>query len=406
MAADEVLRPQRRGRGLSRRRGQPVKITDVEAIVVEKPSIDLTAADAMQDAFLVRVQTDEGIVGYGEGNHTPRAMKAILESPGSHSWSQGIKDLLLGQDPLQPEQLWRRIYRATAMSGRRGLLIAVLAALDVALWDIKGKAYGKPVYELLGGASGKPVVPYSTLYPGPCAWDDTLRWNAETIAQSLELGFRAIKLEPLEDCAPTNREVVELAEAARAIVGPDLDLLVDVGHRWQTAKEALRVLRRLEEHGVALIETPLWLDDVDGYRQLSDRTTVPVALGELFVTRNEFLEMMDHGHVDVVQPCVARVGFTESRRIAEDAAVRGKSVVPFGWVATTLALAADIHLAATLHNSPWCEYCHPEIYPHQELRRNLFGPEPKMVDGVFELPTGPGLGVEVDEQALLHYRVA
>jgi D-galactarolactone cycloisomerase len=107
-----------------------------------------------------------------------------------------------------------------------------------------------------------------------------------------------------------------------------------------------------------------------------------------------------------VQPCVARVGFTESRRVAEDAAVRGREVVPYGWVATTLALVAGLHLAATLHNCPWTEYCHPEVYPHQELRRNLFGPEPRLVDGVFELPAGPGLGVEVDEDALNHYRVA
>jgi L-alanine-DL-glutamate epimerase-like enolase superfamily enzyme len=184
-----------------------------------------------------------------------------------------------------------------------------------------------------------------------------------------------------------------------------MEMLVDVGHRWRTAKEAVRVLSQLERLDARLIETPLWLDDIDGYREVSDRSNIPVAVGELFVTRNEFLEMMDRGHVDIVQPCVARVGFTESRRVAEDAAVRGKTVVPYGWVATTLALVADIHLAATLLNSPWCEYCHLDVYPEQELRRNLFGPEPKMKDGVFELPTGPGLGVEVDERALEHYRV-
>jgi L-alanine-DL-glutamate epimerase-like enolase superfamily enzyme len=226
------------------------------------------------------------------------------------------------------------------------------------------------------------------------------------IEQSLELGFRAYKIEPLDDCAPTNRDIVTLAGAARDLVGDKMDLLVDVGHRWRTAKEAVRVLRELENYDVAMIETPLWLDDVDGYREVSERSNIPVAVGELFVTRNEFLEMMDRGGVDIVQPCVARVGFTESRRVAEDARVRGKSVVPYGWVATTLALVADIHLAATLRNSPWCEHCHLDIYPGQELRRNLFGPEPEMVDGAFVLPTGPGLGVEVDEQALEHYRVA
>jgi L-alanine-DL-glutamate epimerase-like enolase superfamily enzyme len=383
-----------------------VKITDIEAMVVEKPSIDVTAADAMQDAFIVRVQTDAGIAGYGEGNHTPRAMKALVDSPGSHSWSQGIKDILVGRDPLQPERLWDLVYRSTAMSGRRGLLVAVLAAIDVALWDVKGKAEGRPIYELLGGASGRPVTPYCTFYAGPLDWNDTRRRTTEMIEQARGLGFRAVKIEPLDDCTPTNRNIVELAQAAREAAGDGIELLVDVGHRWQTAKEALSVLQELEEYDVGMIETPLWLDDVDGYRVVSDRSPVPVAVGELFVTRNEFLEMMDRGHVDIVQPCVARVGFTESRRVAEDALVRGKSVVPYGWVATTLAVVADIHLAATLRNSPWCEYCPLEIYPDQELRRNLFGPEPKVVDGVFELPAGWGLGVDVDEQALEHYRVA
>ena len=382
-----------------------MRITDVEAIVVERPDLDVTAADAMQDALIVRVITDEGVVGYGEGNQTPRAMKAIIESPGSHSWSQGLKDLLIGQDPLSPERVWDVLYRGTAMSGRRGMMIAVLAAIDVALWDIKGKAEGKPIYELLGGASGAPVIPYSSLYSGPLPFEETVAWNRAAITTSRELGFRAVKVEPLDDCTPTNAQIVELVALSREIMGPDADVLVDVGHRWKSSKEALRWLRELEPYDPGLIETPLLLDDVDGYRRVSDRSTVKTAVGELFVTRNEFLEMMDAGGVDIVQPCVVRVGFTESRRIAEDALIRGREVVPYGWVATTLALVADLHLAATLRNCPWTEYCHPEVYPHQELRRNLFGPEPRMVDGVFELPAGPGLGVEVDEEALARYRV-
>jgi L-alanine-DL-glutamate epimerase-like enolase superfamily enzyme len=383
-----------------------MRIRDMQAIVVQRPNMDIGAADAMQDALIVRVHTDEGIVGYGEGNHTPRAMKAIIESPGSHSWSQGLKDLLIGQDPLSPERVWDRLYRGTAMSGRRGLMIAVLAAIDVALWDIKGKAENKPIYELLGGASGAPIVPYSSLYSGPLRFEDTVAWNKQAVAKSRELGFRAVKMEPLDDCTPTNRQIVELVGVGREIMGPESDVLVDVGHRWKSAKEALRWLRELEQYDPGLIETPLWLDDIAGYRKVSERSPIRTAVGELFVTRNEFLEMMDGGGVDIVQPCVARVGFTESRRVAEDAAVRGREVVPYGWVATTLALVADLHLAATLHNCPWTEYCHPEVYPHQELRRNLFGPEPRLVDGVFELPAGPGLGVEVDEDALNHYRVA
>ena len=374
-----------------------MKITDVEAIVVERPGLDVTAADAQQDALIVRITTDEGIVGYGEGNHTPRAMKAIIDSPGSHSWSQGIKDLLIGRDPRQPERIWDTLYRGTAMSGRRGMMVAVLAAIDVALWDIKGKAESKPIYELLGGASGKPVVPYTSLYSGPLSYEDSKAWDVEKILQSRQLGFTAYKIEPLDDCVPEHHQVIEVAQAAYEAVGDTMDMLVDVGHRWETAKVALRWLAELEQYHPRLIETPLWLDDVDGYRTIADRSPIPVALGELFVTRNEFTEMIDRGGVDVIQPGVVRVGFTESKRISEYAAMRGRQVVPYGFVATTLAVVANIHLAATLSNCPWTEYCHLEIYPHQELRKNLFGPEPRMVDGAFELPTGPGLGVEVDE---------
>ncbi len=382
-----------------------MKILDIEAMVVEKPAIDTSAADATQDALLVRVTTDEGITGIGEGNHTPRAMKALIDARGSHSWSQGVKTLLVGRDPLQPQRLWDMMYRATVMSGRRGLGIAALAAIDVALWDIKGKAEGKPIYELLGGASGSPVIPYTTLYSGPLPYEDAVRANLELIERSRECGFRAVKVEPLDDCVPTNRQIVDFVKRSREHMSAETALLVDVGHRWKTAKEALRWLGELEPYDPALIETPLWLDDLDGYREVAERSPIPVAVGELFVTRNEFLEMLDCGRVDVVQPCVARIGFTQALRVAEDAAVRGRSVVPYGWLATTIGVAANLHLAATLRNSPWCEYAPLELYPDSELRRNLVGPEPELVDGAFVLPTAPGLGVELDENALEHYRV-
>lgn len=383
-----------------------MKIVDVEGIVVANPNVDNTATDSAQDAFIVRVKTDEGISGIGEGNHTPLAMKAFVESPGSHSFSRGIRELLIGLDPLQPKRIWDLMYRATIMSGRRGLGVAVLAAIDVALWDIKGKAEGKPIYELLGGASGAPVVPYATIYDGPGEYREKLRSNLALIERALGLGFKAIKIEPLEDWMPTNSQIVEFVREARRQIPDQTALLVDVGYRWRAAKEALHGIHEIESYAPALIETPLWLDDVDGYRTVADRTGIPIAVGEFFVTRNEFLEMMDRGHVDVVQPSATRVGLTEGVRVAEDAAVRGRTVVPFGWLATTISVAANLHLAAALQNSPWCEYVPLELYPKLELRRNLVGPEPQIENGAFLLPTAPGLGVELDETALMHYRVA
>jgi L-rhamnonate dehydratase len=382
-----------------------MKITQVDAMVVQIPTIDTGAADAMQDAFLVRISTDEGIAGIGEGNHAPHAMKAMVDAPGSHSWSQGIKDLLIGEDPLSPQRVFDRMYRATVMSGRRGLGVAVLAAIDVALWDIKGKAENKPVYELLGGATGAPIRPYSSLYFGPGTYADTLAVNLEKVAASQALGFHAYKIEPLSDCVQTNAQIVDMADRVGTMVAGAMEMLVDVGHRWQSAKEALRCLQELERWHPGFIETPMWLDDVPGYRRLADRCPVPIAIGELFVNASEFVEMMDHGGVDIVQPGVARVGFTQAMRIAEAAAARSRQVVPYGWVATTIGVVANNHFVAALNNCPWTEYCHPELYPQAELRHNLAGPEPVIVDGRFALPPGPGLGVEVDEAALEHYRV-
>ena len=383
-----------------------MKITEIETMVVQRPSIDTTAADAMQDAFLVRVKTDEGITGIGEGNHAPHAMKAVLDAPGSHSWSQGIKELLIGRDPLSPQRLWDTMYRSTVMSGRRGLGVAVLAAIDVALWDIKGKAENAPIHQLLGGATGEPIRPYSSLYFGPADYPATLEVNLAKIARSQELGFPAYKIEPLSDCVQTNDQIVDMAHRASELVNGAMAMLIDVGHRWRTPKEALHTLRRVEDCDPGFIETPMWLDDVEGYRRVATGSPIPVAIGELFVTRNEFIEMMDHGCVDIVQPSVVRVGFTESMRVAEAAAARGRQVVPFGWVATTLGVVANNHFAAALGNCPWTEYCHPELYPQAELRRNLVGPEPQIVGGEFAPPQGPGLGVEIDEEALSHYRVA
>src|SRR5207245_10126038 len=141
-----------------------------------------------------RWKTDEGITGIGEGNHTPHAMKAMVDSPGSHSWSQGIKQLLIGHDPLSPQRLWDTMYRSTVMSGRRGLGVAVLAAIDVALWDLKGKAENTPIYELLGGSSGQPIRPYSSLYFGPGPYETTLEANLEEIARAKAPGLPAYQI--------------------------------------------------------------------------------------------------------------------------------------------------------------------------------------------------------------------
>jgi L-alanine-DL-glutamate epimerase-like enolase superfamily enzyme len=379
-----------------------MKITDVEAIVVASPTLDPDAADATQDALIVRVTSDEGIVGIGEANHSPATVKAFIEARASHSWSRGVRDLLVGSDPSDPPALWRRLYRETIMSGRRGLGVAALAAIDVALWDLRGKAEGKPVYELLGGPTGNEVVPYSSIYTGPASFDEAVDGCGRLVEESRKLGFRAAKLETLVDCVPEHEQVVGLVESVAPALD-DMALMVDVGHRFESPAQALYHFGGLESFSPVFVETPLWLDDVDGYRELASASSIPIAIGELFVTRNEFREMLDAG-VDVVQPCAIRVGLSEAMAVAADAEARGRQVVLFGWVATTIGVVANIHLAAALRNCAYVEYCPVDLYPGQELRRNLVGPEPELRGGAFVLPTTPGLGLEIDEEALEFYR--
>lgn len=381
-----------------------MRIIDVEAIIVATPRANPDAADATQDALIVRVTTDDGLVGYGEANHCPAAVKAFIEARGSHSWSRGVRELLVGADPSNPPALWHRLYRETIMSGRRGLGVAALAAIDVALWDLRGKAENKPIYELLGGHRGRPLIPYATIYAGPMRFEDAIAEDTRLIEAALTRGIRGIKLEAVREYVPHHHQVVEFVETLARGVARE-HLMLDLGYRFETSAEAIQYLTPLEDSGLFFVEAPVWVDDVAGYAELAAALRVRIAVGELFVTRNEFIEMLDAGRVGVVQPGVIRVGITESVRVAAEAARRSRLVVPYGWVATTLGVMANIHLAATLGNCPFLEYSSPDLYPGQELRKHIAGPEPTLRDGMFVLPSGPGLGVNVDEDAVRHYRV-
>src|SRR6266498_2523369 len=142
-----------------------MKIVDIECFVLLVPDFDVEACSSAQDNVVVRVRTDVGIVGIGETDSNPWAVKALIEAPGTHCMGRGLKEMLIGEDPLQPEALWEKLYVGSAMNGRRGLGICAMGALDMALWDIRGQAEGRPVWQLLGGARRSELVPYASLLP-------------------------------------------------------------------------------------------------------------------------------------------------------------------------------------------------------------------------------------------------
>jgi L-alanine-DL-glutamate epimerase-like enolase superfamily enzyme len=381
-----------------------MEIVGVETVVVETPAKDRRAADQTHEAVLVRISSDDGSVGVGEAAASPTVVKAFIDEPTSFSWSRSIADILIGEDPRDPRALWRELYDGTFWSGRVGLGHIALAGVDMALWDLAGKVTGKPVWQLLGEQRPDPVVPYLTMYAGPSELPTTIRNQTELLDRAIAAGYRAAKIEALVDGTADNDEIVALVQAVREHAGPDFTLALDVGYRWPTAEEALDCARRLEGLDLFFLETPFMPEMLDEYRKLSEGTSIPVAGAEILTSHAEFLPLLDAG-VDIVQAGTCRIGITESDRLARSAAERGRRFVPYGYVSTLFSAVANIHVAVANHNVPLTEHAPTAFYPHMILRDELAGPEPTIRDGAFEVPSAPGLGVELDEAALTRFRV-
>src|SRR3954447_17876992 len=199
-----------------------MKITDVEGIVLRQPALNDDIADGSQDDLVVKVHTDAGIVGIGEVDSAPEAVRALIEAPGSHAIANSLHDLLVGEDPTDVERLWQKMYRGMIYIGRRGIALHAISGIDIALWDIKGKAEGKPVSELLGGAKRDRVRAYaSMLMPDPT--EET----AERVGALCNDGFTAVKL----GWGPLGKDPkhdVRLAAAAKQAAG-ECDILIDAG---------------------------------------------------------------------------------------------------------------------------------------------------------------------------------
>ena len=389
-----------------------MRITEITCHVVVVPDVHPEACSSAQDDIVVLVRTDEGITGIGEVDTNPWVAKAMIEAPGTHCMGYGLKEMLMGANPLEPEALWEKMYIGSAMTGRRGLGICAMGALDMALWDIRGKALGKPCWQLLGGAKQTSLTPYASLLPT----GRTLKeYRDSLIAKALEAkaaGFRAAKLEVClrgpyshNGLQESNDAVVETVAACREAIGPKMTMMVDVAYAWRDAKEALAVMERLAAYDLFFLETPLAIDDLDGYAFLAERTPFRIAAGEWQNTRFEFLDLMDRGKIDVAQPDVGRVGgLTEARRVAELAADRGRLVVPHCWK-TGIGVAASAQLAAATAACPFIEYLPPRL-SESVLRQELADDGLVMTDGLIGLPQRPGLGVELNYDALAKYSVA
>jgi L-alanine-DL-glutamate epimerase-like enolase superfamily enzyme len=306
--------------------------------------------------------------------------------------------------------LWQRLYDMTCMNSRRGAGICAMGAIDMALWDIKGKAMGLPVYKLLGGAHRETIRPYASLQPHAA---DATEYGENLVAwlkRARDYGFRAAKLEctlagPYRHVGITgsDEKMTEILTACREAVGADFVLMVDVQYRWRDAKSALRTIRRWDHLDLFFLETPIRTDNLEGYARLAGETPIRIAAGEWLTTRHEFRELMDVGLVDVAQPDVGRVGgITEAMRVCHMAEDRGRMIVPHCWK-TGIGIAASAHLAAAIPHCPYFEFL-PAHLTDSPLREDLTDDPLVMQDGSLQLPTRPGLGIELNMDALAKYR--
>ncbi len=358
-----------------------MKITDVQPILLGIPYRRLDPpspwGEGLRKQLLVRVATDEGLTGWGEAFAlgAPRAVAAVVE--------EALAPLLLGEAPAEIERLTDRLHRATFLFGRRGLAMCAISGVELALWDLAGKARGVPVYELTGGLVQPRVPAYASL----------LRYErphevAVAARQAAARGFRAVKLHQTD---------VASVRAAREAVGSEVALMLDVNCPWSAA-EAIRMGRALAEFDLAWLEEPVWPpEDYRALAEVSAALDTPVAAGENEATAVGFREVIAQRAVDILQPSVTKVGgLGEAKKICALAAAWNVAVVPHSFYFGP-GLAATLHLIASTPGLHWVEY------PGGELEAPLLTEPIQAVDGWVTVPTGPGLGVTVNEEVLRRY---
>lgn len=374
-----------------------MKITEVEAIGLSAGT-ERSVADGTQDALLIRIHTDEGIAGVGEADTSPLVGKAVLDAPVSGDKCQGLRQMLIGRNPFDIQAIWEAMFYRSYKYGRMGAAVNVMSGIDMALWDLLGKVAGQPLYQLLGGAVRREVPAYqSVLFPEDPTDLDDIRAKAE---RCLNDGFTAIKY-GWGSFGYDREHDLAMVAVAREALGSKINMMIDVGMRWdaQTGIERVHSLREFEPYW---IEEPCYADDYDTYRAISEAAPFTrIVGGEQEYNRWGFRRLIEWGRVKGVQPDLARNGgISETRKIAAFAQAHGVPVFLHGW-STNVLLAANLHFIAATPNAQWLEYTTQD----SPLRWELTAERLPMRDGKVAVPQGPGLGVTLNEETIRRYRI-
>ncbi|MDX1968333.1 MAG: mandelate racemase/muconate lactonizing enzyme family protein, partial [Planctomycetaceae bacterium] len=369
-----------------------MKIVEVVCQLLRVPNVERKTASS-QDAVLVRIRTDDGLEGIGEADSQPEVVKAIIDAPFSHNIACGLRELLIGEDSLDTGRLWQKMHRATMYYGRSSVTITAMAAVDMALWDLKGKRFGAPIYQLLGGKHHDRFQAYAS-----CLFGRNGAQTREIAQRWRDLGYRAIKF-GWEPMGPDLRVDLDLVRGAREGIGDGL-LMIDAGCVWD-ARTALQRAEAFAEYDLVWLEEPLQSNDVDGYRWLRDRSPIPIAGGEQECGRESWRPLIDTHALDIYQLDLARNGFTEADYIRQR--VQEIGARPCNHCYTSpVTVAASLQWLATCRDAFVFEDCVDD----SPLRHQLTHEKVQAVDGWISLPQGPGLGITLDEDFVARFLVA
>lgn len=349
-----------------------------------------------RQALLVEIVTDDGIAGWGEASAWPPAARTVIES--------ALKPMLLGRDPLDIAVLWHEMYIKSRHFGQKGVTLGAISGIDIALWDILGKAAGLPVHKLLGGAFRTSAQAYAMgLFYRP---GETLEQLQERAANLVGSGFRGVKMKI--GGAPWKEDIARV-RAVREAIGPDALLMVDANRAFNAAA-AIALGRQLEEFDLFWFEEPVPPEDLEGYAAVKASLSTFVAGGECEFTSYGFRRLLDVGAIDILQPeiCIAG-GISECRKIADMAHTAGIFYVPH-MHGSALALAASLQLVAALAPVSTAYGITPPLIEldtmRNPLREDLLVSPLEPAGGTLAVPTGPGLGIEINRETVARYSIA
>jgi L-rhamnonate dehydratase len=370
-----------------------MKIAEVVCQILRLKSVEKKTASS-QDVVLVRIRTEDGLEGIGEADSSPEVVKAIIDAPFSHNIACGLREILVGENPLEHERLWQKMYRRTMYFGRTSVTISAMAAVDMALWDLKGKHFKEPIHRLLGGKQHDKVKAYASILFG--------RDGAQTkeIGQRwVAAGYQAVKF-GWEPMGQSEKVDIDLVRGAREGVGENGTVLIDAGCVWD-ARTALRRAHAFAEFGIEWLEEPLRENDVDGYVWLRDRSPVPIASGEGECGREAFRPFIDRHALDVYQVDLSRCGFTDAAYIRSRVEEIGARLCNHCYT-SPVTVAASIHWLCTCRDA----FIFEDSVESSPMRHELTHEKVQARDGWISPPEGPGLGVTLNEDFVKEYLVS